>query len=316
MAKNGKILRLGISFGAEDIHLVQTEKTANQFKVTAAADVTPKIRFSLDILSEKTGAKTVGLDLKSALSSAKITARNAAVSLDLNFGVVVIIPYDKKLSDKELSAHLKWELQQYIDDDVENYAFDSYKLIQPPPAGNPHLILAGARKRVLAFFQRACKYAGLTLRSVNMDVISAVNAFEANYKFPPKQRIALVEIGERKLVFAVLKGTLLVGYSYLFLDDSFQEDFIGKVTDLISLNLKTLYTDYDLGNEANSFDHVFLYRSTTKYSTAEFVEAANDNAFGIFNPFVKVKLDARVRDQIGSIGDNSEFVEAVGLTVR
>lgn len=311
MAKITKNRRLGLSLGSEDLFLIETaEETAKNFKVTTLLNVTSEIPFSVDMLTQESGAKMIGSELKNLIEHNNITTKNASISLDLSLGKIIKIPYSENLSENELSTHLSWELQQYLDDDVAEYAYDYYKLDKSPP----ELLLAGTRKNVLEFFREMSRHAGIDLQVVTIDLLSAVNAFEVNYKPYPEEKIALVEIGEQKLVFTLLKGSSFIGYNCVFLDDSVQNDFVNSVLELITLNLKTLFTDYELSTDKNEFDRVYLYRTNTKYSVTEFIEAAYQELY-MFNPFELVRFDANLQDKVNHLADNSEYVEALGLTV-
>lgn len=314
MAKVSKNRKLGLSFGGEDLLLVETEEAAKNYKVTSLLNVSSDIPFSIDMFSQESGAEMVGSELKSVLAENGITTKSLAVSLELGIGSVIKIPYSKKLSDKDLSSHLNWELQQYIDEEVSGFTFDSYKLVKSPSIKNPELLLVGTRNNVISFFQEMSSHAEVDLHMVNVDVLSAVNTFETNYKFHPKEKIALVEIGERKLVFTLLEGNFFIGYHQLFLDDSTRNDFTNSVSELISMNLKTLFDDYELVAENNAFDHVFLYRSNTKYDLTELI-SASQTELKLFNPFEKIRLDSSIQDSIDFDSDNSEYVEALGLTI-
>jgi Tfp pilus assembly PilM family ATPase len=315
MAQIRKNRRLGLSFGSEDHFLVETEKAANSYKITSLLDVSSDIPYSTDMIMQESGAEMIGTELKNVLSINNIKTRNLSISLDLGIGNIVKIPFSKKLSDKELPNHLTWELQQYIDENVEQYAFDSYKLLKSSSVNSPELILVGTRKKVLTFFQEVSRYAEVDLELINVDILSVVNAFEANYKLHPRERIALVEIGERKLVFSLLEGNCFIGYHHIYLDDSVHRDYLNSVLELITLNLKTLFSDYDLSTEKNDFDHVFLHRSNAKYDIKQLIEAA-DQELNILNPFEKIRVDSKLHDQIDFSADNSQYVEALGLTVR
>lgn len=314
MAKISKNRRLGLSFGSEDHYLIETEEAANNYKITSLLDVSSDLPYSTDMIMQESGAETIGTDLKKVLSGNSIRTKKLSISLDLGIGNIVKIPFSKNLSEKELSGHLTWELQQYIDANVEQYAFDSYKLLKSPSVKNPELILVGTRKKVLTFFQNMSRYAEVDLELINVDILSVVNAFEANYKFHPREKIALVEIGERKLVFSILEGNCFIGYHHIYLDDSVHRDYLNSVLELITLNLKTLFSDYDLGTEKNDFDHVYLHRSNEKYDMNQLVEVA-DRELSIFNPFEKIRVDSNLHDQIDFSADNSQYVEALGLTV-
>jgi len=316
MAKTAKTTRLGLSFGAEELFMAQTEVSARQFTVTSLADLTAKIPFSIDLISEDNGAEMVGSELRNALDSKNITTDELSLSLDLNFGIIIKIPYEKKFSNSELNNHLQWELQQYIDDDIDDYFFDAYKLIQTPSMKHPELVLVGARKKVVNFFNDVCTHAGLSIRLISMDLLAAVNTFEANYTFDPKEKIALVEIGERKLVFTILEGSFFVGHHYILLDDSVKENFNETIVQVLSMNLKTLFTDYELSKDKSNFDHVFIYRSNSTHSITQIIESAGEANYSILNPFEKIFIGEELQDQIDTSEENSEFVEAVGLTVQ
>lgn len=315
MAKDKKKVRLGLSFGAEDICLVQSEITGKQHLISDAAEISNSVPFSIDLITESGGAEMVGTELNQVLLQREIQATEAAVSLDLQYGNVIKIPYDKKLSDKDLKTHLSWELQQYIDEDIEDYTFDSYKLVQTPSLKKPQLILAGTRTKVVDFFRNVTEAASLELTSVNIDILSAVNAFEANYQFSPEDKIALVEVGEQKLVFTLMEGNNFIGHHIQFLDNSISSSYTESVTEIISMNLKTLFADHDLAKDKSAFDHVYLYRSNSKYSVADIAESAGDDSYTIFNPFEKLQLSPDVSDIIDNGEDSSGYVEAVGLTL-
>lgn len=314
MAKVSKNRRLGLSFGSEDLLLVETEETAKNYKVTALLNLTSEIPFSIDMFSQESGAEIVGSELRNVLENNTITTKDLAVSLELGVGSVIKIPFSKNLSDKELDAHLQWELQQYIDEDASDYSYDSYKLIKSPSTKNPELLLVGTRRKVLSFFREMSGHAGVDLKLVSVDLLSAVNAFEVNYKFHPKETIALIEIGEQKIVFTLLEGNFFIGYHQLYLDSSVTGDFTNSALELISMNLKTLFDDYELSSDKNAFDHVFLYRTNTKYSAIQLIENS-DIELKLLNPFEKVRLEASLQETIDLGGDNSEYVEALGLTV-
>ena len=133
--------------------------------------------------------------------------------------------------------------------------------------------------------------------------------------FTPREKIALVEIGERKLVFSLLEGNFFIGHHHLFLDNTVQSDFINSVQELITLNLQTLFSDYELSTDKNDFDHVYLYRTSTKHDILPLIESA-DRTYTLFNPFEKVRLDPKLHDQVDYSADNSQYVEALGLTVH
>ncbi len=315
MAKISKNIRLGLSFGAEELFLAQTEESANRYKVTALTDITSSVPFSIDLFSEPSGAEMVGEELKKVLAEMNITSGETALSIDLDFGTIVKLPYDKKLSQKDLKTHLKWELQQYIEEDIENYIFDSYKLIQSPSMKQPELVLVGTRTKVVDFFKQVCEVSGLDLAVINLDIIAALNCFEANYKYKPDDKIALVEVGDNKLVFSLLEGNFFIGYHYVFLDEPVQENNIETVHEYISMNLKTLFTDYELGKDKSNFDKIFLYRTNTKISMEKFLGNSGGDQYTVFNPFEKVRLETNLREQVDISVDNSEYVEALGLTI-
>ncbi|MCP4723768.1 MAG: hypothetical protein GY863_01965 [bacterium] len=315
MGKGNSNKVLGISFGAEEVNLIETESSAKEVKITAVKKIDSSLPFSIDLISEDSGAELLGSELKDTLENNDITSKNVSLSLDLSFGSLIKIPYHKKLSENDLNSHLKWELQQYVEDDVDDYIFDSYKLVSAPSMKYPELILAGARTKVVEFFKEMCEHAELELRTITMDLLSAVNTFEKNYQHSTDEKTALVEIGEQKLVFTLLEGNLLIGHHYVFLDASVRSDYLNNVSELISLNLKTLFTDHDLGKDKSSFDQVYLYRANTKYSVNSLIESSTEHELLLFNPFEKVRLDSDLKDELDFLGDNSEFVEPLGLTL-
>jgi len=317
MAKAAKtIKKLGLSFGAEDSLLTEIEHTEGRFRISKLVPFNPDLPFDFHTFQDKNASEYIGTELAQLLNENDISTKEIAVSLDLSHLVIIQVPVDANLNDKEIKNQIEWELSQYINSPVDLYDFDHYKISISTKKNTYQLLIVGTRKVIAEFFLEAMQNAGLNLYLLDVDILAALNAFFLNYKTSPKDNIALIEVGNKKIVFTLLKNNRFLGYHIVFLNSSGEKMPTDKLVKKIKSNLRILFADYQLGQENEDFNRKYLYKSSGAVDLGELVKAGKELNFEIINPFEKIRIISRLQEEIDTFSDNSLLLEPLGLAIR
>lgn len=158
----------GLDIGRTFIKVVQVEGPANKMKLVAASSLpTPGEGLKTEIKSQ---LKQVAEAIKICVKNSKINGNNCAVSLVESQAVTRLIELPN-LTDKELSAAINFEADQYIPLPIKDVNL-RYKVITrpgPDTGGKMKVLLIAASKRVIEKYLEVVKIAGLNLRAIETE---------------------------------------------------------------------------------------------------------------------------------------------------
>ncbi|MBI4037891.1 type IV pilus assembly protein PilM [Candidatus Curtissbacteria bacterium] len=165
----------GLDIGRSFVKVVQIKSTGNKkMLIGAGTTVTP----GGGIMSESPiELKKVADSIKSCVETAKIDTDKCAVSLIESQVVSRLISFPT-LTDKELSAAISWEAEQYIPLPIKDVNLQ-YKVITRPAAGSNEkmsVLLVAAPKRVIAKYINVVKNAGLTIAAMETESAALVRS--------------------------------------------------------------------------------------------------------------------------------------------
>ncbi|MBI3092876.1 MAG: type IV pilus assembly protein PilM [Candidatus Levybacteria bacterium] len=146
--------------------------------------------------------------IRRIMEEGKITAPYANVALAENqvYTKVVDMPV---LSDKELSSAIYWEAEQHIPVPLSSITLD-WKVLEKPKEAQTEekmqVLLVGAPTVLLAKYQKMLKMAGLTIASMETEILSAIRALVP--KESPNSLIA--QIGAVNTSLAIIKSGIPV----------------------------------------------------------------------------------------------------------
>ena len=317
MAKSQKtIKKLGLSFGAEDIFLTEVEHTNGRFRISKVIPFELNLPFSYDTIKNKAAPKEIGALLSDTIATHNITTKDITVSLDLSHVIIIQIPADADLKEKELKDQVSWEISQYINSPLDFYRYDFHKNSISTKRNIIQLVLVGTRKGIVDFMVKAVDYAGLQLNVVDVDIFAALKTFKINYKTRPKERSVLIEIGQEKIVFTLIKNDRFLGHHTLLLNKSGERLLPEKIIKKIKSNLRILFADYQLGAENEDFDKKYIYRSSTNVHLKDVVNIDSELDLEIINPFEKIRIAPKLHEELDTMADNSQLMEPIGLAIR
>ncbi len=118
------------------------------------------------------------------------------------------------LSDKELSSAIYWEAEQYIPVSLDVITLD-YRILRRPDQTNnaTHMdvLLVGAPTRLIEKYEQILGLAGLTVASVETEILSAIRSVTAASQFPTS---IIVNIGAISTSLAIIyEGLLMFTYT-------------------------------------------------------------------------------------------------------
>lgn len=146
--------------------------------------------------------------IKQIIEEGKITTPYVNVALPENqvYTKVVEMP---ALSDKELSSAIYWEAEQHIPVPLPNITLD-WKVLERPKEGQTEgkmqVLLVGAPTALLTKYQKVLGMAGLTIVSMETEILSAIRALIT--KDSPNTLIA--QIGAVNTSLAIVKNGIVV----------------------------------------------------------------------------------------------------------
>lgn len=200
----------GLDIGATSIKAVSLVREKDGFLLNASFVMPAPLKgiLSASPLDEHEIAET----LRKVVSSAKITTRNVNIALPDNkvFTRVVEMP---NLSNKELTNALQWEAEQYIPIPLTeiNLVWTVLKRDE-----RVRILLVGVQSSVIAKYQKIVEMVGLTIASVETEILSAIRALVYNKdekmraNFP---HTIIMNIGAENTSLAIIKEGLLI-YNY------------------------------------------------------------------------------------------------------
>ncbi|HKC14739.1 MAG TPA: type IV pilus assembly protein PilM [Patescibacteria group bacterium] len=197
----------GLDIGASTIKVVWLEGKTDAFVLKAAAMVPtpPKGMLSESPLDEEEMSRAV----QKAVTSANIDSKQVNVALAENqvYTKVLEMPV---LSDRELRSAIYWEAEQYIPVPLTNVTLTWNVLDRPAkPVSTDKMVvlMVGAPTTLVTKYQKIITMAGLTINSMETEILATVRSLVLGENFPPS---IIVSIGAVSTSFAIIRNGVMV----------------------------------------------------------------------------------------------------------
>lgn len=197
----------GLDIGANSIKLVWLTEDKNGFSLKAAVSAPTPTR---GVLSESMFDQEEMADaIKKTVKDAKIGTPFVNIALPENqvYTRVVEMPV---LSDRELVSAIYWEAEQQIPVPLNNVTLDWNVLRRPLPHetnGKMIVLLVGATTQLIEKYQNIMILAGLTINTIETEVLSVVRALVFGQDFPPSLTL---NIGAISTSLSIVKDGIIV----------------------------------------------------------------------------------------------------------
>ncbi|MCL5746843.1 MAG: type IV pilus assembly protein PilM [Patescibacteria group bacterium] len=197
----------GLDIGATAIKIVFIEKQGNGYiyKSSLIAPSPPRGMLSESPLDEEDMAQTI----RKAVSDANVDSKYVNVALAENqvYTKVLEMPV---LSDRELASAIYWEAEQYIPVPLTNITLTWNILKKPehPVAGDKmDVLMVGAPTMLIKKYQKIMTMAGLTINSMETEILSTIRSLVLGENFPPT---LIINIGAVSTSFAIVRNGIMV----------------------------------------------------------------------------------------------------------
>ncbi|OPL12402.1 MAG: hypothetical protein AVO39_04315 [delta proteobacterium MLS_D] len=196
---------VGIDIGSTALKLVEIAETSNGHELVACA----QIPIERGVISKglMTDGAAVTRAVKELLKQSGTSAKLAATALS-GFSVLVNKVSFKDMEEDEIRQLVIDEAGEYMPiDRVENVYFDIHVL--GASDNNPQMIdviIAAAKKDIIAEYRSAVESAGLRLVLMDVDSFALETAYEENYEFSDDDVVGLVHIGAGITNINIIKG--------------------------------------------------------------------------------------------------------------
>lgn len=197
----------GLDIGVSSIKVVWLESKGDAFNLVAAAMIpTPaKGMLSESPLDQEEMSKAV----QKATVSANIDSKLVSVALAENqvYTKVLEMPV---LSDRELRSAIYWEAEQYIPVPLASITL-TWNVLEKPekpqPSDKMSVLMVGAPTALVDKYKKIISMAGLTISSMETEILSTVRSLTWGENFPPT---IIVNIGAVSTSFAIVRNNVMV----------------------------------------------------------------------------------------------------------
>jgi Tfp pilus assembly PilM family ATPase len=315
---------VGVSISGQTIKLVEVEFLGGQYQVKKIVEKDANLSFDFhSAINEGDSAKKAVADLiNNAISSSKITARNAAFTLDSQVVLVKKIPIDADLPGHEIKNQVQWEAEQFVFQPLDQYIIDYNHLRAVNRQDQDELLVVMVKRAIIDFLMDVFKRTPLHLQIVDVDVFAAIRAIKANYEYKPEDKIGLIDIGWEGLKITLMtRGDYFLSTGFSFVGEQNGKKVLSIPDDeqlgkLISKELRRIILDHKIGKYIEDLDRIFFYGELVKPSIVENLQNFYDVRINKINPFRKVRFTSV------DVGDESirnapeKFVVCIGTALR
>jgi type IV pilus assembly protein PilM len=291
--------------------------------------------------------------IQELIGELKIKQREAAIGVSGHSVIIKKISMPR-MSQDELEESIQWEAEQYIPFDVKDVNIDTQILGSDAgdAAGQMDVLLVAAKKDMINDYTTVVSEAGLSPVVVDVDAFAVQNTFGANYAFPDKETLVLINAGASVVnINIVSNGMTVFTRDVTIGGNQFTEEIqkqlnisydeaealkvgggrqdsdavvpqevervMASVADQVAGEIQRSL-DFYAGTAADAiFSKVFLSGGTAKIPALfKTIEARVGVPVEILNPFKNIEVDARKFDPAFIAEVAPIAAVAVGLALR
>jgi type IV pilus assembly protein PilM len=282
-------------------------------------------------------------------NSGQIKAERIAAGVSGSSVIVknIIVP---QMSREELEESIDWHAEEHIPFDITDVSLD-YQVVGSGP-DSLHVLMAACKRDFVANIKQAIQLAGKQPAIIDVDAFALQNCYELNYEPSADQTVALLNVGASTMNINILKGTKSVftrdvavgGNQYTALlqkelgltyeqaeavkrggtlpsdNPSLDLDSVLEtVSDMLALEISKTFDFFRATAEDNeaAVQKILISGGGSKLKgLPEYLSNRFEIPVEKFDPFRKIKVDARRFDPDYMREVIPEMAVAVGLALR
>lgn len=259
----------------------------------------------------------------------------------------IIVP---PMTEDELEESIDWHAEEHIPFDIADVSLD-YQIVDSTPDAL-HVLMAACKRDFVANIKQAIQLAGKQPAVIDVDAFALQNCYEVNYEPQANQTVALLNIGASTMNINIVQGVRSVftrdvsfgGNQYTALLQkelglTFEQaeqvkrggelpleserrdlaEVLESVSDILALEIQKTF-DFHRATSAEgegAVQKIFLSGGGSKLpGLADFLLRRFEVPVEYFDPFRKIKIDARRFDPEYLKEVVPEMAVAVGLALR
>ncbi|HEX8851902.1 MAG TPA: type IV pilus assembly protein PilM [Pyrinomonadaceae bacterium] len=259
----------------------------------------------------------------------------------------IIVP---QMSPEELEESIDWHAEEHIPFDISDVSLD-YQVVGSGP-DSLHVLMAACKRDFVANIKQAIQLAGKQPEIIDVDAFALQNCYEVNYEPAGDETVALLNVGASTMNINILKGArsvftrdVTVGgnqYTSLLQKElglTFEqaeavkrggvppsdgqpidmEAVLETVSDMLALEISKTFDFYRATSDESdaAVQKILISGGGSKLKgLPEFLSGRFEIPVERFDPFRKIKVDARRFDPDYMRDVVPEMAVAVGLALR
>jgi|GEM_PF-5682948 len=297
---------VGFNLTASRLQFVETERVSDQFSIISYGQTFISPPITVDNFSEMNLHHYLQAAFEEVKIRTAITCNAASFSLPPELFMIIQLPYDSNLTQKEIRDEFIWEISKlYPFVGIDNLAMKFYELGSGFLTGRNNALIVALNKIFLIQIKNFCLQNNLTPKLIDCASIAANSYINTNNS--DKQSANIHLYNSRNTVTLFVNISSKPAYVKV-LKKSSQVSFKSIVDELSDQKFGKLKNDYSLsavisGDEISE-DLFSELRETTGLS------------FKQFNPFDFIRLHSEVNNDGIESGSFSSFTSAVGIASR
>ena len=320
----------GIDISESSIKVAQLSKSTEDkwilekisLRLLDKAKLTNGILASKDYIAE---------ELKLAMSNAKITTSNVAISIPVTSAIIRVVT-SPLMTDSELQKAIEtdslWENLVQLTDDLNDYSVFHQIISRNPKANTMEILFVASKLSDVNSYSSIVKKAGLNPVIMDVKCFTLKNAFDNSFKIENKSNNALLEIGTAdNYLIIVHDNTPIITDIFLRTNEkdalanfknnaTSDENDATNVIRRYSLQLKQALSDYEgkYGIKINNIKVVSNLNNIEDLIPA-FRKNLLNTGLQVFDPLSEVSIPEYNKEKT-SLRNTSIYTSVLGLAYR
>src|SRR5262245_30403521 len=347
MLKRGKTSMVGVDIGSSSVKAVELQGKGTDLQLLNLGFETLQADSVVD--GQIMELNAVSNAISSIFNEHKIKTTRVAAGVNGHSVIVknIVLP---QMTEDELQESFAWHAEEHIPFDISDVNLDYHVMNRADDA--IHVLLAACKRDKVANLKQAIQLAGKQPAAIDVDAFALQNCYELNYAPRPGEIVALLNIGASTTNINILNGSRSVftrdasfgGNQYTSLlqkelglsfeqaeqvkrgmplpagsDNVETAPILETVSDILALEIQKTMDFYRATVEDgdSAVQKILVSGGGSKLrGLMEFLSRQFDVPVEIFDPFRKIKVDARGFDPEYMREIVPEMAIAVGLALR
>lgn len=194
---------LGVSLAGRSLVAVELQPAGDRPMVNRVTSLHLEGGFGFSIIGEN-GAQESLVSAMHTLAEGHREAPRVALAISDRLALVKCLPVDRGMSKEELADQVRWEVEQLLVADKDDYRVDaSYVALQE--GAQDRLVVVAIRKPLIELLKSVAQRAGVRLAAIDLDVFAGVRAVTHSHQLGPGSTAAVLRLLPPVASLAVLR---------------------------------------------------------------------------------------------------------------